>query len=80
MSKGRLMMVQGLDRQRKEFTAFVLCNQEQIQVLEKAQLSSETFNLQDLNIIYTTAGHDIDAKTQQDIREYYQHLTGEMTH
>ena len=72
-------MVQGFDRQHKEFTAFVLCDKAQSEAIENAKIGAGSFDLNELNIIYTLAGHDIDAKTQHDVEEYYQNMVGEVT-
>ena len=78
MAKDKLVMVQGFDRHHKEFTAFVLCNEQQSKQIEKAKLGLESLNLNELNIIYKTIGHNIDAQAQHDIQEYYQQMIGEV--
>jgi hypothetical protein len=78
MAKDKLVMVQGFDRHHKEFTAFVLCNEQQSKQIEKAKLGLESLNLNELNIIYKTVGHNIDAQAQHDIQEYYQQMIGEV--
>ena len=78
MAKDKLVMVQGFDRHHKEFTAFVLCNEQQSKQIEKAKSGLESLNLNELNIIYKTVGHNIDAQAQHDIQEYYQQMIGEV--
>ena len=78
MAKEKLVMVQGFDRHHKEFTAFVLCNEQQSKQIEKAKSGLESLNLNELNIIYKTVGHNIDAQAQHDIQEYYQQMIGEV--
>ena len=78
MAKEKLVMVQGFDRHHKEFTAFVLCNEQQSKQIEKAKSGLESLNLNELNIIYKTVGHNIDAQAQHDIQEYYQQIIGEV--
>ena len=78
MAKDKLVMVQGFDRHHKEFTAFVLCNEQQSKQIEKAKSGLESLNLNELNIIYKTIGHNIDAQAQHDIQEYYQQMIGEV--
>ena len=78
MAKEKLVMVQGFDRHHKEFTAFVLCNEQQSKQIEKAKSGLESLNLNKLNIIYKTIGHNIDAQAQHDIQEYYQQMIGEV--
>jgi len=78
MAKEKLVMVQGFDRHHKEFTAFVLCNEQQSKQIEKAKSGLESLNLNELNIIYKTIGHNIDAQAQHDIQEYYQQMIGEV--
>jgi hypothetical protein len=78
MAKEKLIMVQGFDRHHKEFTAFVLCDEQQSEAIEKAKSYAVSLNLKNLNIIYTMPGHNVDEKTQHDIQEYYQQLTGEV--
>jgi hypothetical protein len=45
MAKEKLVMVQGFDRHHKEFTAFVLCNEQQSKQIEKAKSGLESLNL-----------------------------------
>jgi len=79
MAKDKLVMVQGFDRYHKEFTAFILCNEQQSKQIENAKLGLvESLNLNELNIIYKTSGHNVDAQAQHDIQEYYQHIIGEI--
>lgn len=78
MAKEQLVMVQGFDRHHKEFTAFVLCNEQQSKQIEKAKGGLESLNLNELNIIYKTFGHNIDAQAQHDIQEYCQQIIGEV--
>lgn len=78
MAKEKLVMVQGFDRHHKEFTAFVLCNEQQSKQIENAKSGLESLNLNELNIIYKTIGHNIDAQAQHDIQEYYQQMIGEV--
>ena len=61
-------MVQGFDRHHKEFTAFVPCNEQQSKQIENAKSGLESLNLNELNIIYKTIGHNIDAQAQHDIQ------------
>lgn len=80
MAKDKLVMVQGFDRHHKEFTAFVLCNKEQSEQIEKAKSGLiESFNLNELNVIYKTFGHNVDTQIQDDIQEYYQQIIGEVS-
>lgn len=77
--KEKLVMVQGYDRNDKAFTAFVLCDDQQsIQIQNAKANTSEPFDLTELHVIHSMAGHNIDEKTQHDIQEYYQQLVGEV--
>jgi len=78
MAKNKLVMVKGYDRHHQEFTAFVLCNEQQNEQIEKAKLDVEPLNLNELNIIYKTHGHNVDPQAQHDIQEYYQQMIGEV--
>ncbi len=78
MSKSKkLVMVKGLDRGNKEFTAFVLCDEEQNKKIQEAKSGKGSFDLSELNVIHVMEGHYLDYQIQNDISEYYQYLVGD---
>jgi hypothetical protein len=72
--RGNLVMVQGTDRNQKEFTAFVICNDDENYEISNANKNNKTLDLSKLNVIYKTMGHDIDQKKYDDIQNYYQKM------
>ena len=65
-----LIVTQGFDRNNVAFTAFMLCTEKQKQDIDDAKKTGESLNISKFNIIHTTIGHNIDARTQNDVKQY----------
>ena len=67
----KLVMLKGFDRNNREFTAFLICNDKQNKEIKEAKSVGNSLNLNEFDIIYVMKGHNVDEETQSNIGEFY---------
>ena len=60
-------LIQGLDKNGKEFSAFVICSSADRELLAS---KNEEISLLNMTIIYSLFGHYISSKVASDVKEY----------